>query len=84
MTPTKAKIHAYITTKLLVDDGQSITATTPLFEGLLDSLATLQLVAFVEETFRLTVSDGELSPDNFDTIERMATYVDGKRSLVRH
>jgi acyl carrier protein len=83
MTSTQAKIHAYITTKLLVDDGQAITSTTPLFEGILDSLATLQLVSFVEENFHLTVTDGELSPDNFDTIERIATYVESKRSPAR-
>ena len=38
----------------------------PLLEnGLLDSLGILEIVAFLEQEFRITITDEELLPENF-------------------
>ncbi|MCC2633690.1 MAG: phosphopantetheine-containing protein [Ramlibacter sp.] len=53
---------------------------TPLFStGLLDSVAMLNVIAFVEERAKITVSAGDVTLENFDTPERIATYVDAHR-----
>jgi acyl carrier protein len=43
--------------------------------GILDSMGVLELVEFIEAEFSITVSDEDLSPENFQTIERIASFV---------
>ena len=53
----------------------------PLLEnGIVDSLGVLDVVGFIEQSFSLTVSDDELVPENFATIERLCEFVESKRS----
>jgi len=47
--------------------------------GILDSLSLLRLVAKLEEEFDTTVEDGELIPNNFESISRIAAFLDRKR-----
>jgi len=47
--------------------------------GILDSLSLLRLVAKLEEDFDTTVEDGELIPNNFESISRIAAFLDRKR-----
>jgi acyl carrier protein len=74
-SPIEASLIQFISSKLVLDSDETISETTPLFNGLLDSLGALQLAAFVEETFGIRVDDGELSPENFETIELLAAYI---------
>jgi acyl carrier protein len=56
-----------------------------LQNGVIDSMGVLELVAFLQETFGITVEDDELIPDNLDTLENLTAYVsrklDGKASM---
>jgi len=53
-----------------------ITTETELIEyGVLDSLAILNLVSFLEEEFRLVVPIEEFVPENFKTPAAVATMV---------
>jgi acyl carrier protein len=49
-----------------------------LEEGIIDSTGVLELVMFVEETFNVEVSDEEIIPDNFDSVNNLAAYVEFK------
>jgi acyl carrier protein len=46
--------------------------------GLLDSLAVLEVVGFVEREFHITVLDEDLTPENFRTIKSIAAFVSQK------
>ena len=46
--------------------------------GLIDSLGILDLVRFLEMEFSLHVSDEELSPENFQSLAAVASFVDAK------
>ncbi len=46
--------------------------------GLIDSTGILELICFVEKTFGVQVADEEVVPDNFDSVERLSTYVCSK------
>jgi acyl carrier protein len=60
---------------------KSITDDTPLLEsGIIDSLGMLDVVAFLESSFKIQVLDDELIPENFADIHRMAAFVEKKRS----
>ena len=43
--------------------------------GVLDSMALLRLVSFLEERFSVVVEDGELIPTNFETLNKINAYV---------
>jgi|RhiMetdeSRZDD1v2_1073273.scaffolds.fasta_scaffold264020_3 acyl carrier protein len=46
--------------------------------GVLDSMFLIQLVAFVEQQFAVSVAPEEVSPDNFESLERMDRLIRGK------
>lgn len=46
-----------------------------LQEGIIDSLGVMELVAFVEKTFEVKVDDHDITPDNFDSVRKLAAYV---------
>ena len=50
-----------------------------LGSGIFDSLGILDLVAFVEQNFGIVLSDEELVPENFQSIERLTVFVQSKR-----
>ncbi|GLZ01159.1 acyl carrier protein [Actinoplanes sp. NBRC 103695] len=49
--------------------------TRLMTDGLLDSMATVELVAFIEDRFGVEISDEDLDPDNFETPEAMVRLV---------
>ncbi len=51
---------------------------TLLSTGMLDSMSLLRLVAFLEERFGVTVGDGELIPANFETLNKMKSFLEAK------
>jgi acyl carrier protein len=57
-----------------LDDDESF-----LEAGVVDSLGVLELVTFVEEKFDVQVSDDEIVPDNFDSVNNLAAYIGTKR-----
>jgi acyl carrier protein len=54
-----------------------VSEETPLLEqGLLDSLALMKLVAFLERQYRLAVPDEEIVPDNFRSLATIRKLID--------
>ena len=47
-------------------------------EGLIDSTGVLQLVTYLEEAYGIEIENDELIPENLDTINRIANYLDRK------
>jgi acyl carrier protein len=48
--------------------------------GILDSLATLALIGFIEERYGFEVQAHETDVENFDCIRDMAAFVERKRA----
>jgi acyl carrier protein len=75
------EIRRYIVdTFLLGSDGGLTDGQSLMDTGVVDSTGMMAVVAFVEDHFGITVLDEEMVPDVFDTIERMAAYVERKRA----
>jgi len=52
-----------------------------LFEkGVIDSFGMIELVAKLEEAFGISVPDTDMVPRTFETLERIAAYVEKRRS----
>ena len=63
----------------ILEDASNIKADTVLFSsGLLDSLALVELVSFIEETFGLKIGASDLNPESFDTVASMETFISQK------
>jgi acyl carrier protein len=61
------------------EDPDELTTDTPLMTtGILDSLATLKLVTFLEQEFDITVEAHEADAANLNTLDLIADLVDGK------
>ena len=83
MTPIRVagtiqeQVHDYVVQNFLfgaqtdaLDDDASL-----LELGVLDETGILELVLFVEETYGVTVNRDDLSPENFDSVNSISSYV---------
>lgn len=62
------------------EDPNDLTDDTPLMStGILDSLATLKLVTFLESTFDITVEAHEADAENLDTLDLITALVARKK-----
>ena len=48
--------------------------------GILDSTGIYELIMYIEEEFKFTITPEEMIPDNFDTLEAMDAFIDRKRA----
>jgi len=62
------------------DDFQIAADDKLLGKGLMDSMQMLQLIQFIEEQFGVAIEDTDLVMDNFETIGRIVTFVQRKKS----
>jgi acyl carrier protein len=82
MKDVKETLRQYILTSFLPgESAANLQDTTPLrTSGVLDSLATLSLVSFVEKEFDVQLEAHETGIENFDTIDGIAALVAQKRA----
>ena len=57
--------------------------TSLLEQGIIDSTGVLELVAWIEHHFGITVRDAEVVPENLDTIARLCAFVARKLPVPR-
>ena len=46
---------------------------------IVDSVKTLELIMFIEETFGFSVDNDDAVPENFDTVNAIVAYIERKR-----
>jgi acyl carrier protein len=79
VTPNlQARIREFIESDFVFDDSSVAPDASLLDSGLVDSTGILEVVLFLEEAFEISVEDEEVLPENFDSIERLAQYVERK------
>ena len=81
MEDIKQAIKRYILEEFLPgEDPAELTDSTPLITGgILDSLATIKLVVFLEERFKVQIEAHETMADYLDTIADIAQLVSSKK-----
>jgi len=77
MKSIEEKIRTYIAENILFSNNGYRYSDDASFleEGIVDSMGIMELVMFVEENFGVTVDDEDLTPDNFDSVDRVAAYI---------
>jgi acyl carrier protein len=83
MEPYTRELRQFIVDNFLFGDQSgrfAFTDTDSLQElGIVDSTGVLELVCHLQERYAIAVADEDLVPDNLDSVERIARYVDRKR-----
>ena len=75
----KEHLRSYIQNELL--SGQTVRDDEDLLTtGLVDSLAAMRLVAYIEEDLLLPVPPEDLIIENFATINDMTRYLESRRN----
>jgi acyl carrier protein len=79
----RQKIKDFIMAQFLPgEDPAELTEQTPLISGgILDSIATLQLVMFLEESYKVGFEAHEVDKDNLDTIDLIVRLLATKTRL---
>jgi len=74
-------VKQFIVDNFLFGDADKLAVDTHLFEkGIIDSTGVLELVAFIEENFNVTVSDDELVQDNFSSLIAIEKFLQSKNN----
>ena len=75
---TKIKIKEYIKNATLANT-DSFDDETLIFEaGLLDSMGLLFLIEFIKDEFSVETIDNELLIENFESINKIAVFIENK------
>ncbi len=70
------KVREFVVENFLFGDDTGLSeATSFRDEGIVDSTGVLELVAFLETEFGITIEGSEYIPDNLDSIEKIAQFV---------
>lgn len=77
---TKQRVREFVTSNFFVQDADGLTDSASLLDlGVVDSTGVLEIMGFLESTFGVSVEDDEIVPENLDSIERIASFVERKR-----
>jgi acyl carrier protein len=80
MQDIKNTVRSFILDEFLPGENpDELTDTTPLLTGgILDSIATLKLVSFLEEQFKIELAPHETDADHLNTVSTIAALVQSK------
>ena len=80
-SPVMNTIKNYILDEFLPgEDPTKLTPTTPLMSsGILDSIATLKLITFLEQEFDVHVKAHEADEEHLNTLNAICELIDSKR-----
>ena len=72
-------VRQFVVEKFLFGDNDGFQEETSLLEeGIIDSTGILELVMFIEETYGIKIEDEELVPQNMDSLQNIARFLDSK------
>jgi acyl carrier protein len=80
MNETKQRVRAYILENFLMGaDRDALRDEESLIDRrVLDSTGFIELVTFIEQEFRVRVDDEEMIPENLDSLDNIAAYLQRK------
>jgi len=72
-------VRRFITENFLFGRKHQLTDSDSFLEsGIIDSTGVLELVAFLEKTYGISISDEELIPENLDSMNNISKYLRSK------
>lgn len=76
----QTEIRQFVVENFLFGQNDRQVSNTQSFleSGIIDSTGVLELIAFLESKYGIAIADEELVPANLDSVERVASFVEGK------
>ena len=79
MSDYKHQLKEFIVENFLFGNAGGLNDDTSFLEqGIIDSTGVLELVSYLEEQFGISVEDEELIPENLDSLDNLAVYLEKK------
>jgi acyl carrier protein len=79
MNEIKNVVKKFIIENFLFGDAEGLGDDTSfLDEGIIDSTGVLELVTLIEKAFSIQVEDDEMVPQNLDSLNCAAAYIQSK------
>ena len=76
------EVRTFVIENFLYGDGEQLTLEASfLGTGIVDSTGVLELVKFLEDTYRISIHDDEMVPENLDSLDYIDKFL--SRKLVR-
>jgi acyl carrier protein len=78
-TDLTLEIYKFIVDNFMFGQADGLGYDESLLQrGVIDSTGVLELLAYLEENFKITVNDDEVIPANFETVSGLAIFVQSK------
>ena len=80
MTTKQTEIRQFVVENFLFgqEDKQLADHESFLESGIIDSTGVLELIAFLESRYEISIADEELVPANLDSVDRVSSFVERK------
>jgi acyl carrier protein len=83
MHATEKTIRQFFIGNAWLEKNGELRETDSLLEnGVIDSVAMIELVSFIEETYGIHIPDEDLMPEHFETLESIVSYIERKKQVV--
>lgn len=84
MVVDKAAIRRFIVDNFMFGDSTAAfeDGASLIENGWMDSTGVMELVGFIEEHFGIAVADGEIIPENLDSVAAIAEFVARKAAVA--
>lgn len=78
----KQKLRSYILENFLFSDNDADLGDDDSFieKGVIDSTGILEVITFLEEEEGVQVSEDDMTPENFDSVNKIVTYLERIKS----
>ena len=73
-------LTTYIRDEVAMVDGEIAPDTDLLLSGMVDSLGVIRITQWIEDELELDVPPGDVTLENFQTVERISAYVQSRNA----
>ena len=82
MSTSRQSLYDFIQSEFLQNGSKPIAANDNLIEdGVIDSLAILILISFIEEQYSVSINPEDVVLENFESIEAINSLIDAKQGI---
>ena len=72
------EIRRFLADTFLFGRTEDLRDNVSLMGNVIDSTGAIELVAFLQDHFAITVEDTDVIPENFDSVKNIVAYVERK------
>jgi acyl carrier protein len=75
----KSEVRKFVLTNLLFGAGADLRDDTSFLDsGTVDSTGVLEIIMFLEDTYKIKISPEETVPENLDSVDRISDFLTRK------